>query len=89
MKELEDMCGQSSTRSQLGLASEMKPMIEKTRGVLEDAIEFERKKRERAARKRKAQEEKENPNKWGQSPFICQASDVAMNVKGDPDTNKG
>ena len=58
MKELEDMCGQESATPRGGLASRMKPIIEKTQGVLEDAIEFERKKRERAARKLKAQESK-------------------------------
>jgi hypothetical protein len=56
VKELEDMCGQTVAPAPTDLGSEMKPLIEQTRGVLEDALEFERKKRERAARKRKALE---------------------------------
>ena len=61
--EIENMCGQTEQPARMGLGSEMKPLIEQTRGVLESALEFERKRRERAATKRKDRDTQEMPQR--------------------------
>ncbi|NIA13263.1 MAG: hypothetical protein GWP08_04225 [Nitrospiraceae bacterium] len=54
MKELEDSCGKAGTPNEVCIQDQMKPILKKAEGILEDALEFEaRKQRRRAAKEKK------------------------------------
>ena len=50
MKDLEEACEKLGTPIDQGLADEVKPLLEQTAGVLDDALAFEERKRAAAAR---------------------------------------
>lgn len=45
MKEFEDACAKAGTPIDRGLADQLKPLLQKTAGVIEDALRFEQEKK--------------------------------------------